>query len=151
MPLGNAGREGLFTNLLLLLDPDPVEKRFQSSSFDKFRNEGLIVWTSIDFDTAKKEANVWMDDDMALRIMGKQWVMGLYRTDIWQPCFEAPELVDKEMKKGCRWMESNSCMMILDIYQSTRGVWRYMHIARISHSSRDSVEGTPDRDHPATS
>lgn len=83
------------------------EKNFRGPLFDKFRDEGIVVFTAFAFETEKREIKVWMDEALMGRLKGgqngKQWGVGLWRSDTWEPCFVKSQLVGSEVERGRVW------------------------------------------------
>lgn len=93
-------------DLRLFLDPstDELVPDFKDRSIEQMNEEGIIVWTSFDWDKERKVANAWMSEAFASKVGMKGWSVGLWRTDIWEHTCAPPLIsVENVVEKGKSW------------------------------------------------
>ncbi|TEY39226.1 hypothetical protein BOTCAL_0466g00080 [Botryotinia calthae] len=94
-----------------LLDPiwgDEIDSRFKGSKLDTFREKGLIVWSTLEWDVGAKKASAWVPSTLVNRMIREgDWACGLFRIDIWQSCLQQ-SLTMKYARKGEVWEDNIS-------------------------------------------
>jgi hypothetical protein len=91
-----------------LLDPswgDEVDSKVKGSVYDNLINKGLIAWSTFEWDTEKKVASAWMPESLIEDMLkdGKNWMMGIVRTDTWTAAFQLPAYLMEAVTKGDQW------------------------------------------------
>ncbi|KAF7945713.1 uncharacterized protein EAE97_004751 [Botrytis byssoidea] len=108
MDLGEMGSRSFINDLRPLLDPtwgDEMDSRFRGSKSDTFREKGLIVWSTLEWDVEAQEATAWMPCTLVNRMIRQgDWNCGLFRTDTWQRCWQKP-LMMKDVRRDEVWEE----------------------------------------------
>lgn len=93
-------------NLRIFLDPstDEMGDEKKLDKVERFRDEGVRVWSSLQWDQGEKVARVWMGEGVVGELVEGEWSVGIWRTDIWMPAC-VPQLVGLEgvVSKGARW------------------------------------------------
>ncbi|KAF7947548.1 hypothetical protein EAE96_008634 [Botrytis aclada] len=106
MDLGDTGTSSFINDIRPLLDPtwgDEMDSRFKGSKFDTFREKGLIVWSTMEWDVKAKEASAWMPSTLVNGMIRQGgWSCGLFRIDTWQRCWQTP-LVMKDIGRHEVW------------------------------------------------
>jgi len=79
----------------------------KGAQWERLRAKGLIIWTTFKWEVAQKKAAAWMSETFVDGVLLKErdWVCGLYKTDIWMPTFDTPALVSELVSKGAKWEE----------------------------------------------
>ncbi|KAF8865274.1 hypothetical protein BDZ45DRAFT_441521 [Acephala macrosclerotiorum] len=91
-----------------LLDPtwiDEVDKDYKGLNYDKLRENGLVVWSTIIWDW-KKAVSAWMLKNFIDGLVKKGISCGLYRTGVWTPVSSMRNIVKAAARQGRRWNES---------------------------------------------
>ncbi|TGO68988.1 hypothetical protein BOTNAR_0017g00340 [Botryotinia narcissicola] len=108
MDLGEMGSWSFINDLRPLLDPtwgDEMDSRFRGSKSDTFRQKGLIVWSTMEWDVEAQEAIAWMPGTLVNKMIRQgDWNCGLFRTDTWQRCWQKP-LMMKDVRRDEVWEE----------------------------------------------
>ncbi|KUJ24365.1 uncharacterized protein LY89DRAFT_19491 [Mollisia scopiformis] len=100
-------------DLRALLDPswgDEVDRDFQGPAYEKFREKGLFLWSTITWDGEKKEASAWMSKSFVDSLVENKFHCGLYRTDNWTSIVPVTtaENVRDAVKMGRKWNRSSN-------------------------------------------
>ncbi|MCJ1447172.1 MAG: hypothetical protein MMC23_007682 [Stictis urceolatum] len=108
-PFLDAAGGGAPHDLRPLLDPSwgEVSPQMGHPKVQHFREKGVAVWSTFEFDVGKKVVKVVMDKEFVDMCKRKRWWMGLWRTDMWCRAFTLPVEVRFAVQKGERWMSDD--------------------------------------------
>ncbi|KAJ8067787.1 hypothetical protein OCU04_003385 [Sclerotinia nivalis] len=106
--LGDLGFKSFAIDIRPFLDPtwgDEMDSKFKGSKFDAFRNNGLVVWSTVEWDIEAREASAWMPSALVDKMIREiDWTCGLFRTDTWERCWALPCMVI-DARKGEAWRD----------------------------------------------
>ena len=74
----------------------------------KFRDEGLVIVSTLKYDVKAKEATIWMlEDQMNAMLRDGNWMCGLWSTETWKSCdtVKVYEGGVRGVRKVKRWFE----------------------------------------------
>lgn len=107
--MGNLGRKTFKRDIRPLLDPtwgDQKDSQYKGPKFDAFREKGVIVWSTLEWDAEAREARAWMPSALVSRMVGElDWFCGLFRTDTWEACWEKQSVAVSKARKGEMWVD----------------------------------------------
>lgn len=111
------GKLALQRDLRALLDPswgDEVDRDFKGATYEKLREDGLIVWSTMTWDHNRKEASAWMPQTFVDGLVEKKFKCGLYRTDTWTPIASVLTAisVSDAVKKGRKWKNGGETLVL---------------------------------------
>jgi hypothetical protein len=91
-----------------LVDPswgDEMSDKVKGPKYEKFRDEGVVMWSTFSFDVMSRTANAWIPEKFIENISEKGWECILYRTDIWTGACNMSYEVGENAVKGERWVD----------------------------------------------
>lgn len=92
-----------------LLDPRPLNelhRRAKGPANQRFKQEGSVVWGTFEFQVDTKKAKVWMPCDLVDNMVEKGWVVGMFRTDLWNAALtDVEEELGNVVEKGQGWVD----------------------------------------------
>lgn len=103
-----AGQAGyaMHQNIRPLFDPtwgDEMDAQFKGVKFEAFRERGVALWSTIEWNLEASEASAWMPSTlMDKMIRERDWSCGLFRTDTWERCWDTSSLMS-DAKKSEKW------------------------------------------------
>ncbi|CAD6442686.1 33fe9913-89e2-439c-a543-4123e27a11e9 [Sclerotinia trifoliorum] len=75
----------------------------KSAEIENFRENGLFVWTTIEYDAEHSIVRAWMPSDFVEKMERDLWRCGLWRVDTWENVHSGPFIVRGSVLKGERW------------------------------------------------
>lgn len=69
-----------------------------------FRKDGIVVWTTFNWDIDKLKASAWMHDGFVDKMIAENWECCPVRVDSWRPVYDEAPLVKNIVKKGKCWV-----------------------------------------------
>ncbi|KAE8445339.1 hypothetical protein EG329_013461 [Mollisiaceae sp. DMI_Dod_QoI] len=91
-----------------LLDPswgNEVDNTLKGFIFENLREKGLVAWSTCAWDIEKKVASAWMPESLieGMQRDGKNWMVGIVRTDIWEATMGVPAYLEDAAAKREQW------------------------------------------------
>ena len=86
---------------------DEAKKPLSAPRLKKLREQGLVLWSTFDWDRASETATVWMRKDFVEKMKAdSEWHCCLMITDLWimQSDFQP---VGKVIAEGRRWVDED--------------------------------------------
>ncbi len=81
---------------------------FKSDVLDQLRENGLILWSSFEWERRNEQASVWMRKDFGDKCLSsRDWCVGMLRTDTWRLVTKTGRAKDL-MVKGKKWGHEGS-------------------------------------------
>ena len=81
---------------------------FKSDDLDQLRENGLILWSSFEWERRKERASVWMRKDFGDKCLSsRDWCVGIVRTDTWR-LVTMPGRAKDVMVEGKKWGHEGS-------------------------------------------
>jgi hypothetical protein len=91
---------------MLVFEPSALPKE-QADSVLEVIDNGVMIVTTFKLDHAQKSAVLWMKGDVIENMVAaKNWRVGLWRTDDWQPIATPGRLNRKRITKGESWLDT---------------------------------------------
>ena len=81
---------------------------FKSNDLDQIRENGLILWSSFEWERRKEQVSVWMRKDFGDKCLSsRDWCVGMLRTDVWRLVTKTGRAKDV-MVQGKKWGHEGS-------------------------------------------
>ncbi|KAI9645883.1 hypothetical protein NHQ30_005319 [Ciborinia camelliae] len=96
-----------FANMRSILDSswgDKYWSEYMGSQVEIFRENGVVIWTTIGYDVVTGVVSVWMPEVFIEKVK-KSWACGLWRVDTWQTVNSGPVMAKDTVVKGERWID----------------------------------------------
>ncbi|TGO77146.1 hypothetical protein BELL_0121g00190 [Botrytis elliptica] len=121
--VGQVGFCAMYQNIRPLLDPtwgDEMDAQFKGIQFKTFREKGMVLWSTIEWNLETSEASAWMPSSLMDRmIRERDWGCGLFRTDTWERCWDKLSLVSNA-RKGEKWEDDITSVEDIKLAQSIK-------------------------------
>lgn len=82
---------------------DEKDGTYRIPSVVDLRENGLIVWSTIEYDVVNSIASAWMPKEFVEKLKNDSWMCGLWRVDIWEGVSSELWPVRGAVVEGERW------------------------------------------------